>query len=436
MGGLKVQFGEQAFNPVYMPYYACDSRFLHLWGGAGSGKSVFAAQKILGRLLEEPGHRFILVRKVKSTIRQSQFKLIKDLIAQYNLGALVIAREWPELEFECPATGGQIISVGMDDREKLKSIAGPTGFWLEEPTELDKDDLAQVNLRLRGDTPGYKQLILTYNPIDANHWIRKTVHELPTVPLSDGRGIAGYNFTLLQTTFRDNKFLDAQYVTELEALASQDVTYHKIYNLGEWATPEHVIYEHYRFVQDWPEHPTETFYGLDFGYAQSPTALVQICVAQGEIFMRELIYEHGLQNNVLIDELRHLGVDPADPIYADSAAPAYIDEIYSAGFNVKPAEKAVKPGIDFCKRYTLNILDSSVNMKKEVQGYRWRKDRQGNVIAEPVKFNDHTPDAFRYALFTHGIENWREPQAFQVPSLKNYHERKRKRSIVNGYFEG
>jgi len=120
-----------------------------------------------------------------------------------------------------------------------------------------------------------------------------------------------------------------------------------------------------------------------------------------EIYLRELLYQTHLTNEDLIEKLKELIPDKNRYTYADSAEPARIEEIARAGFNIHPADKSVKDGIDFVKRQKLHILKRSVNLIKEIGGYKYKEDKDGNVLEEPVKFRDHLMDAMRMAIYTH-----------------------------------
>ena len=159
-------------NDVYLPYLTDQSRYLILWGGAGSGKSVFAAQKSLLRLTTEPGHRILLVRKVARTLKESVFGLVKAIASDAGIYNEFDINNSEKTMIHKP-TGNEVISAGLDDPEKLKSIHGITSVWIEEATELTEDDFDQIDLRLRGKTDSYKQIILSFNPIHENHWLKK-----------------------------------------------------------------------------------------------------------------------------------------------------------------------------------------------------------------------------------------------------------------------
>lgn len=209
-------------NDSYIPLTKNSSRYLVLWGGSGSGKSVYASQKVLIRLTTEKKHRFLCIRKVANTLRSSVYQRFFDLILEWGLMPEFEINK-TEMRFTHKPTGNEILMVGLDDVEKLKSIEGVTGIWIEEATELNEGDFDQVDLRLRGETVNYKQIILSFNPIDESHWLkRRFFDEAPE------------NCTTLRTTFKDNYFIDDEYRKVLEQKASISPNLYRIYYLGEW----------------------------------------------------------------------------------------------------------------------------------------------------------------------------------------------------------
>lgn len=213
-------------NDIYIPLLNDRSRYLNLYGSSGSGKSVFASQKVLLRVMSENTHRFLCARKISATLRESVYKRFKNEISAMGLMPEFRINQ-TEMRFTHIPTGNEIILTGLDDVEKLKSIEGITSMWIEEATELTPEDFDQLDLRMRGINPNYKQIILSYNPIDENHWIKKRFHDNP-----DSRT------TILKTTFRDNYFLDDDYRHILESKANVNPNMYRIYYLGEWGREE------------------------------------------------------------------------------------------------------------------------------------------------------------------------------------------------------
>ena len=180
------------------------ARFLILYGGAGSGKSYAAAQKILTRILSEAPHKILVIRKVAATLRHSVYALFKELIYNEGLEAFFKFNE-SSLEITNTLNNNKIIFKGLDDPEKIKSIAGITSIWVEEATELLENDLEQLNLRLRGPTEHYKQIIITFNPVSAHHWLKRRFFDRKKDDVY-----------FLKTTYKDNPFIDPEYKEQLE----------------------------------------------------------------------------------------------------------------------------------------------------------------------------------------------------------------------------
>ena len=208
-------------NQVYVPALGWNKRFLFLYGGAGSGKSQFAARKLLYRIISEENHRFLLVRKEKCRVKESMYRLLKDIIEYYGISHHFIFHD-AEMKIIYPGSKSEIISAGMRDSEKIKSITGITGIWVEEAFELEKRDFDQLNLRLRGETDHYKQIICTFNPMDENHWLKEFIDRKPE------------NLLAMQTTFLDNIFIDKEYMDELLSQYKQNENFDRVYIKGDW----------------------------------------------------------------------------------------------------------------------------------------------------------------------------------------------------------
>lgn len=208
-------------NPYFYPYLFNKDRYLVLYGGSGSGKSHFVAQKLLFRCLNESGHRILIVRKVAKTIKESVYKQLHTLILEYGLQDYVTENK-TDMSFTF-SNGNEIITTGLDDPEKIKSIFAITSIWIEEATELEKGDFDQLDLRLRGETEFYKQIIVCFNPISETHWIKAELFDKQVE-----------NCTILHSTYINNKFLDQEYIETLNKRVASDENLHRIYVLGAW----------------------------------------------------------------------------------------------------------------------------------------------------------------------------------------------------------
>jgi phage terminase large subunit len=209
-------------NDCFIPLYEDTSRFLVLPGGAGSGKSIFCADKIVHRTVCENGHRFLCLRKVGDTVYDSIFAELSAAIENRGVTSEFKVNKTKHSFHHIP-TGNQILCKGLDDVAKMKSIKGITGMWLEEATEFEEDDFDQLNIRIRGQKENYIQYILSFNPIDENHWLKKRF-----IDKKDPDAV------VLVTTYKDNNFLTEQDVNQLLKLADRNQLYFDVYVLAKW----------------------------------------------------------------------------------------------------------------------------------------------------------------------------------------------------------
>lgn len=217
-------------NETYVPLLNNTARQLIVYGGAGSGKSHFIAQKIVLRCLAEPGSKFLCLRKVGATIKESIYALIKQVLIDFG-----VYHEWKDHkgshEFYHP-NGSCILTSGLDEPEKIKSIAGITSIWMEEATEFTYIDYTQLLLRIRGQLPPgvkYVQYILSFNPISEYHWLKLEV--IDKIDKFD-------DIDYIHTTYLNNHFVDEQYAKQLKRLQETNPLYYQIYCLGDWGVED------------------------------------------------------------------------------------------------------------------------------------------------------------------------------------------------------
>jgi len=363
------------------------SRYEIVYGGAGSGKSHAVAEKILWRFVtERQGHKILIVRKVASTLKNSVWALMLSKIEKWCIRHLCKVNK---SDRTIELFGNTLIFAGLDDVEKLKSIEGITSIWVEEASELNEDDLDQLDLRLRGTTKYYKQIILTFNPIHIDHWLKKKFFDR-----KDEDAFVHHS------TYMDNKHIDEGYKKVFDRLKETNRPYYNIYCLGHWGVYEGLVFEDFKTVNKVPEDIEWDFrgYGLDFGF-NAPSACTEVFIKDRDLYIDERIYQSGLTNTDLIARMKHEALTGKG--YADSAEPDRILEIQRAGFNCSGADKANRiDRINFVKSFNIYITKRSDNLMKEMNTYSWAKDRLGNTLDEPIKVNDHAVDSFCYAVYT------------------------------------
>jgi phage terminase large subunit len=266
----------------------------------------------------------------------------------------------------------------IDDAQKRRGSKRDILF-VNEANELTWEDFFQLNIRTT------TQVYLDFNPSET-FWYNDKLQSRDDV-------------TIIHSTYKDNPYLNEEQVNEIERLQFTDLQYYQIYALGQFAGGMDLVYQ-YVTVDDIPAFGAKLVaLGMDFGFTNDPTTLVEVHTWNDAIYLNELIYEPNLTNQDIADKLSEYGVDRYVEIIADSAEPKSIEEIRRMGFNIKPATKgpdSVLNGIDILKRKRIHVTKQSVNLLKELNNYKWITDKNGNKLNKPVDMFNHGLDAVRY----------------------------------------
>lgn len=354
-------------------------------GGAGSGKSYAVAQKILLHdFVGNEGNDILITCKTMPHLKETAILLCNKLLDEYNINC---HRQKTDLVYTFGSN--RIKFMSLDKPEKAKSTEYDV-IWMEETTDFTLEDFLTLRLRLKRSKNGTR-LYGTFNPISAFHWIKtEVIDKDPSV-------------REFVSNYKMNPFMSDEAREELESLKEKNPNYYNIFALGEWGVLENTIYSNWDTCESMPTEYDEVIYGIDYGF-ENPSVLVEVRIKENHAYIDELIFKKHLTNTDFIEELNSLNLNKSSYFYADCAEPARIQEMYQARYNVQPAEKDVIDGIDSVLRYKLHITKRSVNTIKEINAYSRKKDKNNNVIDEPVKYMDHSMDAIRYAIHTYSTK--------------------------------
>ena len=384
------------------------SRIRISYGGAGSGKSFSAFQEMIYKVVTEPGHNYLVCRKVGTSNRISTFPLAQQIITEFGLWPIFKMNK-SDMSLTCTLNGNMIIFKGLDDIEKIKSITFPKGILtdilIEEASEISQKDFDQLNVRLRGRLRGPAkkikfQITLLLNPISDQHWIKREFIDIKSYQRK-------YNVKILKTTFKHNRFIDADYRQVLESYKEIDYEFYRVYCLGEWGTYGNLIFKNWTALKcPYQESDFDAIYnGMDFGF-EHPAVIVKIGFKDGAMYTyNELCCEKKtnmefIQLNEEFDIL-HKG----ERATADSAEPARIKEWIQHGYGVIGAVKgkdSVSRGIDYLKTQRWFIDPTKCpRTLQEAQVYHRKTDKNGEVNK-----NEDPVDIFDDALKSHfyGLE--------------------------------
>ena len=391
---MQLNIHAKTFSAKFLPLL---NDYSHRWeiykGSAGSGKSHFITQKIIIKALREK-RRVMICRRYGTTMRNSVFKLFKDVIESFKITHLTRIKE-SDMSITLP-NGSEIIFVGLDNEEKLLSIAGITDVFIEEVYEVPKEIVDQLNLRMRGKAPN-QQIYMAFNPISAKHWLYDFC-EGATRPESS---------IYSQSTFRDNPFLPDEYVKALEDMYRTNPNKARVFCDGNWgADVEGLVYKNHVLsdfdINELIKQGLEVRVGIDWGFVDPTMVVVSLFdKPKKEIYIIGEFYKRGATLEEIKDGIIQLGISK-QKMYCDGAEPDKVDYLRRNGFNAVSAKKgagSVKAGISFLQDMKIICHESCVNVAAELENYVYLKDKKTGQYIEDSYDHDfsHTMDALRYS---------------------------------------
>lgn len=419
---------KEAFNEAYLPYLNSNARTEIFYGGGGSGKSYFLAQRDILRILGKRQENILLMHKVAASHRNTTFADLCNVIDTWNRKYF---NNNLEKQFKinyshgaerilCLRTGNEILFGGCKDDNELEKIKGIratngpiTKIRCEEMTNFTKKDIYQLSVvRLRGETEQRKQFTGSMNPILATHFIKHDYIDNPaqgTLFFEHGNTdskalINNPNMVILKTTHIDNKFYGEEERKELLKFKDIDKYFYDVYVLGNWGTLGNKVFNNY-VIEDfeYDENDLESvFTGMDFGFTHAQ-AIERAGFKDGELYVFDELHEKGVVNSTFMEHAKeHFGDDVLRSIYitADSANPDKIKEWQDSGYRVEGAKKgpgSLRFGIEYLMSKKIHIHASKCpNLAREIQSFKRREDREGNATEDFVEINDDGIAALRY----------------------------------------
>ena len=235
MRNLNINISRKEFNEAFLDVLTqLDKRYIVLYGGAGSSKSYSTAQILIYLIIKEKMFNLLVVRNTGRSNRDSTFALLKQIISKWGLYKYFKINT-SDMRITCLLNGNEIIFQGLDDVEKIKSLTFSKGeltdIWIEEASEILESDFNQLDIRLRGSLTK-KHIFLTFNPIDVNHWLKRR--------FIDEKKDDAY---IHHSTYKDNRFLDDEYIKLLESYKISDPYYYNVYCLGLWGVLGNTVFD-------------------------------------------------------------------------------------------------------------------------------------------------------------------------------------------------
>ena len=309
----------------------------------------------------------------------------------------------------CLANNKQILFVGLDDPEKVKSITPISGvitdIWVEEATETEYRAVKQLYKRLRGKSKWTKRVILSFNPILQTHWIYK---EYFSKWNEDDDFYEDEKLIIIHSTYKDNRFLTDDDIQGLEN--ETDSYFYDVYTLGKWGVLGSVIFKNWK-MEDCTEikkYADNFRIGQDFGFSNDETATIFIHYDKKRkiiYILDDSIYATELSNEdlqkLIKAKMKEIKLNENNIVYCDCSEPKSIKDLKKFSINawaVKKGADSVDFGIKFLQSHKIVIDLKCQNFKNEISQYKWKESRDGTILKVPVDKNNHLIDALRYAL--------------------------------------
>lgn len=389
---INLTLSKKLFVPKFYPLLF---DYSHRWecymGSAGSAKSYFITQKLIIRALNEK-IKILVCRRYGTTLRNTCFSLFKDILAKWKLTEYVKIRE-TDFTIRFP-NGSEIIFMGLDEETKLLSLNNIGAIFIEEAYEVPKPIVEQLNLRLRGNTEN-QQILMAWNPINRNHWLYDFCEVNPP-----------QSFIYLHSTFRDNPFLNAQYIKELEEMYTRNPARARIFCDGLWGVDSEGL-----VITNWQErefNPMELAAaglehraGMDLGWIDKSAIIDTLYDRDNHtIYVFNEFYKSGCQLSELATAIKDMNLHRTK-VFVDAAEPRSIQFFKNEGIRAEACAKgkdSVKAGLMFLQDNMIIVHPKCRNFINELENFSYIKSKQTGEWTEDTTHEwSHAIDACRYA---------------------------------------
>lgn len=392
MAQINLTIKSSLFVPKFYPLLLDYSHRWEFWcGSAGSGKSYFLSQRAIIRCCNEK-IRFVICRRYGTTLRQSVFALLKEILAKWHLTQYVKIKE-TDMSISFP-NGSQIILLGLDEETKLLSLANVSAVWVEEAFEVPQTMIEQLNLRMRGQASN-QQIWLSWNPISKNSYLYKFTVEEPPV-----------DSVYIHSTFRDNIFLNKEYINALEELYKRNPAKARVFCDGEWGVDAEGLVITNWCSQDF--NPMELAAsglehraGCDLGWIDKTAIIDTLYDRENKIiYVFNEFYKSGCQLDEIASAIGEMNLKKCK-LYVDAAEPRSIQFFKQQGINAVACSKgkdSVKAGLMFLQNHKIIVHPSCQNFITELNNFSYIKSKQTGEWTEDTTHEwSHAIDACRYA---------------------------------------
>lgn len=378
----------RVFLPLLSP-----ARYKGAYGGRGSAKSHFFAEKLVARAVQRPGLRAVCIREIQKTLEHSSKQLITDKIQANGVAGFTVK----DNEIVTPG-GGLILFQGMQahNADSIKSLEGMDVAWAEEAQSLSQRSLDLLRPTIRKDG---SELWFSWNPRHATDPIDVLLRNDPLPP----------GAVVVRSNYSDNPWFPDVLQAEMRYDRARDPEKYAHIWLGEYEThSEARVFKNWRIDEFDTPAGTPFYFGADWGFSQDPTVLIRCWLTGRTLYVDREVYKVGCELDhtpALFDTL-----DPSQPgmarhwkIVGDSENGQLISYMRRHGYSkIVPSVKgpgSVEDGITFLQSYDIRVHPRCLHTIDELTMYRYKTDPlTGAVLPVLDDKKNHVIDALRYAV--------------------------------------
>ena len=368
------------------------TRHLMIMGSAGSGKTLYACTKVILYALEHPNARIGVFRQTLPSLRETSWREIVELLNKYNI-------EYKENKSNGLITLSNKSTISftpVDDEKKLRSL-NLDFVYIEQCEEISEEAFIELDLRIRNEVSKKYggQMLIVVQPSNKSHWLyRLFYNEKANDP----------DYKKVHFSYLDNPFLPDEQKKVYEGLRETNYDRYLTHTLGEWISSSKQI-----FTTNWSVGFDRRYFeyyvaGVDWGW-NNPACFLLAGIYDGEVYVLGEVYKAEMTTSEFLENIQNLlgsldlRFDQVESVYADSADPESIEVFCRNGLNTYGSVKNVKAKIDTTRETKIHVSPNCVNLIRELPMYSWKKNKDGELLEEPVKKDDHSIDALCYLCY-------------------------------------
>jgi phage terminase large subunit len=352
-------------------------------GGSSAGKTYAILPILIDIATKTPLSEISVVAESIPHLKRGAMKDFKKIMVE--TGRFFDDR-WNATDFKYTfANGSQIEFFSADNDAKLRG-ARRDWLYMNEANNMNFHSYTELASRTK------KGVYLDWNPTDAFWFHDELIND------------ADVDFLIIN--YMDNEACPESALNfinkakqKADAGSSFWTNWYRVYGLGEIGSLEGTVFNNWTQCDKIPKDAEFISYGLDWGFTNDPTSLIEVYRYESKIYVNELLYQTQLTNSDIVAKLKAFNVNTSQCIVADSAEPKSIQDLTNAGYYVEPARKgpdSIKASIDRLQQYEIVVTKNSLNLIKELRQYKWAKDREGKALNAPEDVMNHAIDCLRY----------------------------------------